>query len=355
MLTSDDAHDTTSAEFAVDRSTIGGRPHPGLRALAALAVGALAILVRIWAERGPSGRSDFAQLWVGARELLAGRDPYAAVGPGRLFEWHTSLVFPLPAVLLAVPFTALPLGAAEAAFAAASAGLLAWALTRDGWDALPWFVGFPVVYAMLRAQWSPLLTAAVLLPWLGGLVIAKPTIGAAIGLYRPSRAMVVGALVLVIASFLVLPDWPARWFAALHAPTVQNAHPREVVTTYAAPIAQPGGFVVLLALLRWRRPEARMLVALACVPQTLVVYEMVPVVLVAASRVEVLSLTVLSWGVWLTFLALQPFADWDAFIRTSSVAENLWLLMPATLLVLRRPNVRRRGCADPSPASTYSR
>jgi hypothetical protein len=151
--------------------------------------------------------------------------------------------------------------------------------------------------------------------------------------------MLVGGLALLALSLALSPDWPRHWVAALHEPTYQRADRPIVLTTYVAPVLQPGGLLVLLALLKRRRPEARLLVALACTPQTPVAYEMVPLVLVATARIEILLLTVLSWGIYAALLAYRTFGDWSAIARISGVAEVWLLLIPATLLVLRRPNV----------------
>jgi hypothetical protein len=52
-----------------------------------------------------------------------------------------------------------------------------------------------------------------------------------------------------------------------------------------APILlRPGGVLLLLALIRWRLPEARLLAALACVPQTVGLYETLPLFLIPRTR-----------------------------------------------------------------------
>jgi hypothetical protein len=158
--------------------------------------------------------------------------------------------------------------------------------------------------------------------------------------------MVVGCLALLAASLAVSPNWPWHWLDALHEPTLQRADRPVVLTTYLAPVLQPGGFLVLLALLKWRRPEARLLVALACVPQTPVAYEMVPLVLVAGARVELLLLTVLSWGMYAALLHYRTFGDWEAIARVSGIAEVWLLLIPSTIFVLRRPNVGEAPLVD---------
>jgi hypothetical protein len=57
---------------------------------------------------------------------------------------------------------------------------------------------------------------------------------------------------------------------------------------------QPGGFLLLLSLLRWRQPEGRLLAAFACVPQTPALYETIPLFLIPRSRWGGLLLAALS-------------------------------------------------------------
>src|SRR5207249_4570115 len=109
---------------------------------------------------------------------------------------------------------------------------------------------------------------------LAWLVRAKPNVGLAIVLASGSvRALLVATLgggLLVIASLLVFPGWPAEWLN-----TLWTAH------HMSPPVARLGGPLLLLALLRWRQPEARLLAVLACVPQTPCFYEALPVLICA--------------------------------------------------------------------------
>jgi hypothetical protein len=96
---------------------------------------------------------------------------------------------------------------------------------------------------------------------------------------------------------------------------------------------------VLIVLLRWRRPEARLVALLALIPQTLAGYDALPLVLVASSRKEAMTFA------WLSFVAL-PFlthraGTGDAFIaaiQRDSPVFLLTLYAPAVIMILRRPN-----------------
>ena len=72
-------------------------------------------------------------------------------------------------------------------------------------------------------------------------------------------ALITGALILVIR-FAVLPTWPLDWWGGIQAGE-----------SLKAPIIRPAGFLITLALLRWRQPEARLLFALACVANLILV------------------------------------------------------------------------------------
>ena len=121
--------------------------------------------------------------------------------------------------------------------------------------------------AVILGQWSPFLTALAVLPVLGVAWAAKPSIGAAMFAAFPSRRGVMAALLLVGLSLVIAPTWPWRWWSILfHGPQ-------------AIPILRPAGFLLLLALLRWQLPEARLLLALGCVPQTIGLYDTLPLFL----------------------------------------------------------------------------
>jgi hypothetical protein len=221
--------------------------------------------------------SDFDAAWAAARALLAGLDPYAAIQSP---PWPWTLQYPLPAVLLACPFTVLPLDVARAVFMAASTGMFAFGLSRRAWWPLITLLGGPMLIAVSSVQWTPLLAAAVFYPWLGAVWAAKPTTGAALFAAYPSRRALVGGLVFVGVAFAVWPHWVEGWRHALAGAEQRPA------------VLRLGGILLLLGLLRWRLPEGRQLAVLALVPLSPHLYEAVPLALVARTRREMLALTV---------------------------------------------------------------
>jgi hypothetical protein len=138
----------------------------------------------------------------------------------------------------------------------------------------------------------------------------------------------VAAAVLLAASLLAQPGWISAWLGSLR----QQQHFKPLV-------AIPGGVLVLLALLRWRRPEARLLAALGCVPQTFWWYDVLPLALVARNRLESLILAMLGWVAYAVYNVAFPRAA-SPEIAFANVARLTvaCAYLPCLLMVLRRPN-----------------
>lgn len=271
--------------------------------------------------RAARGAEDFDQVWFASRAWLAGENPYALIGPGRAFEWVFPLFYPLPAAIAMTPLAALPAPWADAAFMAIGAGCFAWALMRYGYPPLLGMVSVSMFGAVESVQWSPLLGASFVLAPLGVFAIAKPTIGAALFVAHPNRWTLVGGTLLLAVAFASQPGWFTAWRSGF----TPGLH-------FGAPVLQTGGFVALFGLLRWRRPEARLLVALACVPQTLLLYEALPLFLIPRTTGEAVVLLVASD-------AAQVVAAYVSGGALATAGAGLWLLyLPAVLIVLRRPN-----------------
>lgn len=298
----------------------------GRRILIASIIGVCAAYLA-WPGVGVVGASDFPQLWHGARALLHGASPYAAVGPGKDFDWPFPLFYPLPAVLVAVPFTVISPAAASMLFSGLTASAFAWALSRSAPYRLAAVLSFSFYYAAAISQWSPVLMASVLIPWLGLLLVVKPTIGLALWLYKPHWQAVIGGGLLVLLSLLIRPEWPLEWIGTFSAGT--HIH---------GPITTLGGPLILLALVRWRRPEARLLVALACVPHTTLLYETLPLFLIPTSWAQALILVALNWIAQIAVITLQPYPTLADRARMSATVSVALLYLPCLIMILRRPN-----------------
>lgn len=341
----------------------GEGPHPpsgparAARVTAALVVGMLAAALTVVKARafasssvagGGGSLADFDQVRYAAIALWRGQDPYVVIGPGQRFAWPWPFFYPLSAAVAFVPFAALPQLAARTLFVGGSAAALAFGLTRRGWHALlallcPW--GF---YAIYLGQWTPALTAALALApgagagvALGALAAAKPNVALALlgGAPWPRRrgdrawrtlALAAGTFaVLVAASLIARPHWPVEWRA-----TVRGA-------THFRPAALlPGGALALLALLRWRRPEARLVAALACVPQTFWWYDALPLALVPRTRAESLAFALGGWAAYGCFQLAGPAVAGTPAARFALVGQLTvaGAYIPSVLMVLRRPN-----------------
>jgi hypothetical protein len=182
-------------------------------ALLALAAGIVAAVL-CWVSYliPPPSTSDFEPLWIGARAVLAGQDPYAVVPT---MGTRYPLYYPLPAVLITLPLGAVPFPWARALWAAAGAAVFVVAALRYRRGLLPALLSACFLNAVVQGQWSPLLTAAVALPALSWLWAAKPSVGLALFVAYPQRRAVMGGLLLVGLAFIVRPTWLLGWLEAL--------------------------------------------------------------------------------------------------------------------------------------------
>ena len=272
--------------------------------------------------------ADFAQFHYHARVWLSGRDPYSGGFPimraTRVIP--EPLFYPFPTLLAVAPFALIPLRFGGAAFIALSTAFLAFGLIRSSPERLPMLLGAGCFVAVGLGQWSLLVTAAILLPAMAWLMVLKPNIGVAATIALPSIIGAAGGAVLLLGTLALQPSWPHEWIRNLHS---MPPHP--------APISTTGGIIILAALLRWRRPEARLLFAMACVPQLMYFSDQLPLWLVPATRRESTLLTVSSLIGWLTSLELASRAGTQpAFNSTWIVLASTYV--PALIMVLRRPN-----------------
>lgn len=268
---------------------------------------------------------DFEFWWRATRIWVGGGNPYAGVPNTAGWPLPDPLFYPMPALVLTWPLHALALPVAAGLFMGVSSGLLAWALSASGWWRLWLLASAPFAMAVKLGQWTPLLTAGVILPVAGIALAAKPTLGLALAMYRLDRRTIAGAALFGVATLLLRPTWPMEWLANL-----------QHVATHPPPIATPLGCILVLALLRWRQPEARLLFALACVPQLLFFADQLAVGLVARTRSELTTLVALQLGAWLCWWAwIGPN---DAYVDAAAPFVLLGVYLPALVMVLRRPN-----------------
>jgi hypothetical protein len=260
------------------------------RAGISVAIGiAAGVLAYAFLARPGSG-GDYFFVWSAARSMLGGGNPYDVIAVGPENPANDVLLYPLPALLIVAPLAWLPLPASGGVFLGLSSGLLAFALMKDGYHRLPLFMGAPFLIAVSLGQWSPIVTAAALEANLGFVFAAKPHLGLPAWLYRPSTRAVVGSLLLVLVSLAVLPSWPVDWYRNI------SSRPEKL-----SPIKTVAGPILLLAALRWRRPEGRLLLAMACVPQALFFYDQLVLGLIPRTLRQSLIFSLVSFGLLLTW------------------------------------------------------
>lgn len=277
------------------RNSVGQLRMPRRRRFAiALALGLLsALLTYVRLVSADMVAADFTWVWRGARLLMSGVDPYAAIQPEGAYPYNDYLYYPLPALLLALPLAPLPGPVAGAAFMGISSGLLAWGVLRNRpFYHLLMFGSAPYVYALLSVQWSPLITASALLPALGFCLPAKPNLGIAVAAAYPHPLRIAMALLALSISLLLMPAWPAALLANL------PAHLNYL------PVALWFGPLLALTVLFWTNSSARLILVMACMPQRLI-YDQLSLWLAPRTFRQVLAMTIGSWlGVFLG-LALE--------------------------------------------------
>jgi hypothetical protein len=298
---------------------------PNLRVRVAIALGAAvfagALAAHTQAHAGGHG-SDYRLLWSGARDVARGIDPYGIRPDGSLPTLVDRFFYPLPAVIIGAPFAWLPAEAAAICFAACAGFALLFAITRDDLERVPIVLSIPFIVAAKIAQTTPLIMAFALLPALAGLAFIKPNLGAAFFARSPSVSSLVTGAVLFGVATLAFPHWPLHWLQTVRSSTI-----------HTAPLRTVFGFVGVASILRWRRPEARLLFVMTVVPHGLAFYDELPLWLVAMTRHEAMVLTAASWFACFAWLGVG-----DAQFMHSGIWSTAFLYLPATALVLRRAN-----------------
>lgn len=308
--------------------------------LVALAIGLFVMLMAaVNYSYQPSGAmSDFDQVYIAARALLVHADPYTAVSAT---GWPFPLYYPGTAAVVVTPLALLPAAWARAAFMGIGAGLCAWGLARHRWYGLLGMLSGSFFAAFSLAQWAPLMVGAAFLSAgaAGAILSAKPTIGLAFACayfvtgIRRIVWFLAGGLTVVVVSLLLRPSWPIEWLGAI----------KDAPNIFAIVTVLPWGPLVLLSVLRWRRPEARLLFAMACIPQTPFLYSALALFLVPVSRLEVMTLVLLSDAAWFLYRVFPNHLPPSPAVLAHYFRQTAWIpiilmYLPCVVMVLRRPN-----------------
>ena len=281
------------------------------------------------------GAHDFGYFWVGGRAVLDGASPYTAVkNPRWNLPWDPNYKYPMPTAVVAAPLALVPQQIAGMIFMGSSIGWLAFALSRYGWWRLGVLASGPALYAVRAGQWSPFVVAASLTLGLEWLTVVKPNLALALFAARPRWRTAIGAALACVVSLLFLPTWPQEWLSVA-----------SLASEYQRIGFRLAGAATLASVLRWRTEEGRLLFAMSVVPINSWLYDGLPVLLVARSPRELAAMAVPSGAVTLTFILQFNALGFDHELGLGSLFARyimiLTVFLPATVVVLRRPNVGR--------------
>jgi hypothetical protein len=274
--------------------------------------------------------ADYTWYWRAARAVIDGHSPYQVVRPVGPYPFDAGFNYPMTMAMLMVPFAWLSPALGSAIVMGIGTFLLAFGITREGFGRLAVFGSVPFVVCLESGQIAPLLAAAALIPAVSWLASMKPNIGLASVAYNPSFKTFALNIIVLLLSVVLFPHWPAEWIDMIRHRTAGN---------YGSPLMLPGGFLLLLSLIKWKRPEARLLAVMAIVPQSLLFTDQLMLWLIPKTRNESMILSILSvGGMALGAGMVGPNATVASYTRTMGPAIVAFLYLPCLIMVLRRPN-----------------
>jgi hypothetical protein len=285
----------------------------------------------LFALHASHGHSDFSVIWYAARALVEGNNPYLMIGPGRPISFDWELHYPAPTLVAAVPLTILSESGSDFVFVFGSSFLLAYGALRKNLNRIWIFFSSAYVVNAKTGQWSALTASGYFVPFAAAVVCLKPSDGLAVLCGTGRRSWIIAgvtAALLGIVSLILLPSWPRYWFESVTG-----------TWEFVSPIRRAGGFLLLLAALRWRTREGRFLLALSIVPQVQSWYAGVLPLLVARSNRENQILSIVSsigYVMMIPLAMMSPAREISSFTVGDLMVAYCYL--PALIIVLRHPN-----------------
>lgn len=257
------------------------------------------------------GSGDFTWAIQAARDLLAGKNPYAT-------RWQ---LYPLPAAIFGLPFIKMQPEVAAGLFYGISSALLAFGVMQRGIWHLLIFLAYPYWAGMLSVQWIPLIMSSAFFSWLLPVTLAKPQIGLPVALTHVGRKGTLGCLILVLLSFAIMPRWFPLWLGQLGG------------YEHFVPLLVFPGPLLVLALLRYRNRDAWFFFLAASMPQRWY-YDPFFLWLIPKTRREIVYTAGLSWipGIWRWHHGPHSFTEVGRW-----TVVCLYLPMLAVLLLQKTP------------------
>lgn len=308
-------------------------PSTFVRAAFAVALAIVAVLVFLahttWGPHYVRGKAgDLAGPLEGARRILDGQHNIYAT-PYAPYASKYALSYPLTASVVVLPLAPLRPQTAAALFVALGTGAAAYLLSRHRLDDLLLFASAPAVFAWAWAQWSPLL----LIQGMGAatviLGIAKPQVAAVMFCFRPNWRGALLAVAVVLLTLVWSPTWPSDWLRGSFATDGE-------VSEHSGALLAPGGFLLLLAFIRWRDPRARLLLAMAIIPVRLWFYDQLALGFIAQTTRRRLAWVGCTWVAAAIFALSRHVTGGEGELGRKLAIVTL-VYGPALFFVLRPP------------------